>query len=74
MLHDTEPDAAPPQSPTPPVPPQSLVLRLAATAGADPRSAKKAIQYGSRAVKGFAGERLGAAMRELGIADPSEAR
>ncbi len=62
----TDPNRIPP-------PPRSLVIKLAAEAGGDLRPASKAIQFGSRAVRGQAGERLARAMRRLGIPDPNPA-
>jgi hypothetical protein len=65
MPHETK--RSEPPLPTPGKPPQSLVLRLAAAAGADPRTARKALRYGARAVRGLAGERLAESMAALGI-------
>jgi hypothetical protein len=76
MAHDTQATAAssPPPPPVPPKPPQLLVLRLAAHAACDPRTAKKAMTRGSDAVEGLLGQRIAESMKALGIADPAEAR
>lgn len=43
------------------------IIRLAAAAACDPRSAKKALEQGAESVKGLVGDRLAQAMRELGL-------
>ncbi|MBK6694817.1 MAG: hypothetical protein IPG50_21800 [Myxococcales bacterium] len=47
------------------------VLKLAAAADVDPRSAAKALTEGAHAVRGRAGQKLAAAMTELGLAPPA---
>lgn len=48
-------------------PDRLTVLRLAALADVDPRTAAKALALGAQAVKGRAGEKLASAMHELGV-------
>ena len=43
-------------------------MQVAARAAVDPRSAAKALRDGPDAVRGYAGERIANAMRELGVA------
>jgi hypothetical protein len=74
MLRETPP--TPSTTTTPPQkPPQLLVLRLAAHAACDPRTARKAMTLGSAAVESLLGQRIAESMVALGISDPSsEAR
>ncbi len=44
------------------------VLKLAAEAGCDPRTARKAMAEGAAAVRGLVGERIAEAAAKLGIA------
>jgi hypothetical protein len=45
-----------------------MALKLAAEAGVDPRTARKAIRDGADAVRGLTGERVAEAAARLGIA------
>jgi hypothetical protein len=47
---------------------RATILKLAAEAGCDPRSARKAMEHGADAVRGLVGERVAAAAAKLGIA------
>jgi hypothetical protein len=44
-----------------------MVLRLAAAAEVDPRTARKALARGAEAVRGRAGERVAEAAKKLGL-------
>jgi hypothetical protein len=44
---------------------------LAARAGCDPRTAAKALKLGPTSVKGLAGDRCAAAMKDMGIGVPA---
>ena len=46
------------------------ILHLAALAGVDPRTAKKALRDGAGSVRGLSGDRIAVAMRELGLSRP----
>lgn len=48
-------------------PSRTDVLRLQGAALCNERTAKKALTYGPEAIRGVAGERVAAAMRELGL-------
>lgn len=51
-------------------PDRATVLKLAAVAVCDPRSAERALMHGPFSVRGMVGERIAIAMRKLGIEDP----